>query len=1257
MRTGVLVDHPCLPVLGAPAELREAGVPVDVRRLSRIDRVRIAAQLASFAAVLAEFELWPGRRTLERAVVRRIDDVVRVEVEAPPIPILPVLSRMGGGEAAADRLRSAVVGALEIATGVPRSSLEEGMACEGFFLEPLARFLVARLPRPLDVATARSLWAVRWSPPPVPEPGELAYWSVEHLEVAARLAVALHGVVCARGERAWIRWPRGDDVATVPMPPVGVEGTLIVVGEIGPGDLTSVGQWVRGGARAVVLGRLPAGWNAPRPHCFASSTIEEQLALAGLPADRARLRVRELCGRFDPLDPEDRRALTLAASVSFEEVTASAPAESPVERLAALRPEGVPEGFVIVHAGVTGDELRRQATQADVSIREGTCRLVRGRRLRPDPLHAEVAELYPRSDPRRLRHRALAGGDVEPLSSWATERLEALEDPEVRRVLSPVEPGALGLRTQLQLAEACLSQLDLAGAREALAAVPSEEARPWQQWLDALDPPPGPVGPGSPDGPEAACRALAEVGVRVVRRGRRDGEESLWSTALPALVARLRGDARRRIEVDLVAATDPAKLADRAWRRQFRGAPSVWRRVVHRRALDLARRGQAGAARRLLEGLLREESSPGRRGLLEHDLGSVADSSREACVHTLRAVRLLQTAGFQHRTRGAIFNLAVCDLDELHVSRAAARLDDLAAARVDLHVEVERVRLALAVGDEAEFRRRIAALPEGLSRRDARFGEAVSLLQGVAALLDGRTAAARSLFERSGEEGLAWGLLARALAGAPVPTGGRVDGWGVVRAARLISSGSPTHGAAGGGESDPRDAFAHALAARLQGSVLIDGAVRTRMADLLDRHGCSGWAEVLREESRAGSGLVRAVTGWIEEGDLGTVGPASRRELLSELGLDGILVRRRSDRTELVRWGSGPEGEATTSGAMDVVPLGGAPRSDEAWRLLAAVVALLAPSTPGADPEATETGLIGGSDAIRALRADLRRLAGTALTVVLRGETGTGKEVAARALHRLSGRRGRFVPVNVAAIPATLLEAELFGAVRGAYTGAGQPRRGLVDAADGGTLLLDEIGDLEPPLQVKMLRFLESREVRPVGSDRPHPVDVRFVAATHRDLAAMVADGRFRSDLYYRINGVTVWIPPLRDRRDDIPALRDHFQDEAAARLGLPRCRWSAEAEELLASSPWPGNARELRHVVEVAMVRAAGGVVAPCDLPLELPHVVPRGRWEDELDRFRRELVESALDRAGGNRSAAARQLGISRQSLLYHIKRLGVR
>ncbi|HET6720684.1 MAG TPA: sigma-54 dependent transcriptional regulator [Rhodocyclaceae bacterium] len=299
--------------------------------------------------------------------------------------------------------------------------------------------------------------------------------------------------------------------------------------------------------------------------------------------------------------------------------------------------------------------------------------------------------------------------------------------------------------------------------------------------------------------------------------------------------------------------------------------------------------------------------------------------------------------------------------------------------------------------------------------------------------------------------------------------------------------------------------------------------------------------------------------------------------------------------------------------------------------------------------ESGVSGLIGRSPAIHQLGLLLKRLAPAPSTVLLLGESGTGKEIAARALHGLSGRSGPFVPVNCAAIAAELIESELFGHVRGAFTNAAGNRDGLFYYARGGTLFLDEVSELPLPMQAKLLRVLEERKIRPVGGEQEIDVDVRVVAATNRRLDQAVSDGRFRKDLYYRLHVVEISIPPLRERLVDLPDLVEHFNHQMALRLGLPAVPVSPEIIECLAHYGWPGNVRELKNLVERAILL---GGFDQCLLPeMELPPAAPLPAGTDD-DKLRLDLVErqhvlAVLALSGGNKSEAARRLGISRKTL----------
>jgi len=289
-----------------------------------------------------------------------------------------------------------------------------------------------------------------------------------------------------------------------------------------------------------------------------------------------------------------------------------------------------------------------------------------------------------------------------------------------------------------------------------------------------------------------------------------------------------------------------------------------------------------------------------------------------------------------------------------------------------------------------------------------------------------------------------------------------------------------------------------------------------------------------------------------------------------------------------------------------------------------------------------EAGIVGTSQAMRQIYNLIKRVAPTPSTVLIQGESGVGKELAARALHGMSARADRsFVPVNCAAVSPELIESELFGHVKGAFTGATDSRSGLFVYANGGTLFLDEIGELPMPLQTKLLRALEEQRVRPVGSTKEVPVDVRVIAATNRDLRAEVSAGRFRPDLYYRLEVLTLTIPPLRERPEDILPLAEHFNRQLAPRLGLPALEMLPEVAARLVGYGWPGNARELRNFIERALilghfpVDASGdGGGAGKDLPLTLAEVEQRH-------------MLAVLRQCEGNKTRAAELLGVSRKTL----------
>jgi DNA-binding NtrC family response regulator len=316
--------------------------------------------------------------------------------------------------------------------------------------------------------------------------------------------------------------------------------------------------------------------------------------------------------------------------------------------------------------------------------------------------------------------------------------------------------------------------------------------------------------------------------------------------------------------------------------------------------------------------------------------------------------------------------------------------------------------------------------------------------------------------------------------------------------------------------------------------------------------------------------------------------------------------------------------------------------------------------------ESPADGFLGGSRQADEIRDLVKKVAPSDSTVLVTGESGTGKELVALAIHGGSPRRsGPFVAINCGAIPITLLESQLFGHDKGAFTGADRARGGVFEEADGGTLFLDEIGDMPQALQVGLLRVLEDRMVRRLGSDRARSVDVRVVAATAKDLEKAVAEGAFRDDLFYRLHVVRVRVPPLRERREDLPEIAHHLLDEIATRLARARPRLSPEALDALEAYDWPGNVRELRNAIEHAVI------VGDADLlPAHLPAHIRAGARaatngasfieglsiKENGARLERLLIERALAETGGNRTQAARLLEISYKALVYKIRDYGL-
>ncbi|MFI3184520.1 MAG: sigma-54 dependent transcriptional regulator [Methylococcaceae bacterium] len=310
--------------------------------------------------------------------------------------------------------------------------------------------------------------------------------------------------------------------------------------------------------------------------------------------------------------------------------------------------------------------------------------------------------------------------------------------------------------------------------------------------------------------------------------------------------------------------------------------------------------------------------------------------------------------------------------------------------------------------------------------------------------------------------------------------------------------------------------------------------------------------------------------------------------------------------------------------------------------------------------------LLGESLIMQEIRAKITKLARSQAPVYISGESGTGKELVARLIHQQSSRSDHeFVAINCGAIPHELMESEFFGHKKGSFTGAGSDKKGLFQAAEGGTLFLDEVADLPLPLQVKLLRAIQEKKIRPVGDQQEISVDIRLLSATHKNLADMVRDGSFRQDLYYRINVIDLHVPPLRERSGDIPGLTDHILTKLTGANKQDRPQLSASALSALQHYAFPGNVRELENILERALALYDGSSIESSDLNLPVePHCAAKspdydltlGALEEHLEKIERKAISHALDENNGDKTAAAKQLGLSFRSLRYRLKKLGI-
>ncbi len=1271
LSAALLLDHPAFPLPkvhtdGLTPDLSGA---VSLRSLSLSERRRCAAQLLAASSLAAEFDLWPGRKALEQSQAYRRPGGAQAVIMGFGMPFTVLVKRMRAFDSGFDRVRDAAVDAIGCATGLAVSDLEPGGE-SGFFLERHLRKSLEVLGAPLDNMTGRNLWAFHWQLPAMPEIGEVVFWKVPLVGLARRIAGA-----------AWLDLVRDGNsaihVGDGRVPEESSSGApLVLCGRHEPEALTQAERWARTKTtRSLVVGLFPAGWDPPSlPGQRSGLPLTSHLAVAGVSLDRARREVDAREGTFDPRNLADRDALTNAARQLF-----AAPPRSPVRvagmasdtihRVLSLRREGLPPGLVqdLSHASLA--ELTTRISEGTVVADGDRCRLPAPPLLQRDPLHTRVALGFAEDDPQRLLHEALGGASTRALEIWARTELDRLENRKVYEVLGQVEPGELGEPITMTLAEACLAELDLAGAREAVGALGPHESAPWRLWIDVVDHTLDwrlPAVDWS-DLVEKAPRAAAEAALWEARRRKRGGLPLAFDpiAVLDRALRELNGAVFSWYSIERASLLEENRLFDAGWRTSIaRASPSLARFADHKRAIQLTNTERFREARQVLSDLADREPEPGRLARVFFDLANAIDDPDEEAAYLRRAMRLYEVAGFRHTKTTILFNLAMIDVEQLRLDRAEQRLEE-GRAEFDTQWSIGEGMYALARGDRQRFRVVTAELLTEVG--EARVHRWCELFRGIDALLQRRFEPARRHLEGGGEDGEPWLAILSEIEGRDVTEMPARDPWRLADACRVIAdhrrTGLPVD-ACGHSVPDAATALALAVADCVQVSpAWLTDESRRNVGVGLREHGLHGWARsFVRGAQTNMAPLMRAVTRIAGAGTLEALGHEGAEAVLEALGVTGLEVRAEPGGEEVFRVGHGDRTEVVRHGSLSLAALGRHPPSIEPWRLLAAVFGLIAPARWNSTNSSAEgtLGIVGESLAVEALRENIRRAAPSQLTVLVSGETGVGKELVAGAIHRCSARVGAFKALNVAAVPDTLFEAELFGVVKGAFTGANHDRLGFAEAADGGTLFLDEIGDLALPLQVKLLRFLDSGEVRRLGSEHCRHVDVRVVAATNRDLGSMVKAGGFREDLFFRITCVTIAVPPLRDRGDDILLLRDFLADDAVQNGGLKPARWSTEADALLRYHSWPGNVRELRQVVGGALLRAGGDLITTGHLPESMAGAAqsppPVRRWDAAHQELRVELIRSALERSGGNRAAAARELGISRQTLLYHIRLLGL-
>ncbi|MBZ5588302.1 MAG: sigma 54-interacting transcriptional regulator [Acidobacteriia bacterium] len=898
----------------------------------------------------------------------------------------------------------------------------------------------------------------------------------------------------------------------------------------------------------------------------------------------------------------------------------------------------------------------------------------------------EMAVRLPGTSRAGLVARALARAESAPLVAWCEQTLEYGDVHAVFEVAHAIpalpQLGAVGAEAALCLgrladAERLLEAVP-AGSRDgrwhALAAWRAEEASATAMAGAEL----AAVAGSLPPRLEVRCVLVAAHAARRGgdRAGRRRNLERATALTAPPLA---------EAEIGVAELNGPQALRDLGRRRRKVWGGDDVARLLHVMGLAALDRDCCAAAMTALRAALRvaDGDNPHLLGEIHADIACAAILAEQPGVadrHLVLAESLLERCGSLRAATVVRANRAVLANDRLdwrtgrELTLAGQRLRGDVDDAGTLLFELELARADLARGDAGAAQSQLPRLAEGVARFPEHpvLGQALAGLHAHIALafgdLPGAAAAACGL--ENGERRLIEALVS-ADGGADPPVG-LPRRWGVTISAQLLAAWRRGDGAEARVRLDhtlrhwPREAAVGlarlaALLARRGERLGAEWEECEKAAEaVLVEAELEGWARVLRGASGPDPvRIVRALDGVINSGSdaLG----ATRLEALAR-ALDLAWLEVESGGTVLATWGE-PSAENEELEAAGVKVRSERALSGVARAALGMIARSIGARTDGAAPERDCSGgdLLGVSEALAAVREQVSRWGPLPLTVLIVGEPGTGKELVAREIHNSSGRRGAFVPLNCAGIPAPLLEAELFGVMKGAFTGADRDRLGLVEAAEGGTLFLDEVGELPVELQGKLLRLLQEREVRRVGATRFRTVDVRFVAATNRDLKAAAAAGGFRWDLYYRLAVAIVEVPPLRARPGDVDGLAKHFVSRFAVMLNRPGVRLAPAALDVLRGASWPGNVRELESAVARAVAAARPGeVLGPDrfpDLTKQTNGEPPLACWPAALDAFRRRYFAAVLRETGGNKSQAARRAGISRQTLLYHLKELGIR